>query len=87
MALPAVAVLDDYPDLARGFPAWERLAGRIALATFTDHLEDDDALAQRLNAFDVVVAMRERTPFTRARLERLASLKLLTTTRIPNAAP
>jgi phosphoglycerate dehydrogenase-like enzyme len=86
MALPAVAVLDDYPDLARGFPAWERLAGRIALATFTDHLEDDDALAQRLNAFDVVVAMRERTPFTRARLERLASLKLLTTTGMANAA-
>jgi phosphoglycerate dehydrogenase-like enzyme len=86
MALPAVAVLDDYQDLARSFRAWERLAGRIELATFTDHLEDDDALAERLAAFDVVVAMRERTPFTRERLQRLPKLKLLATTGMANAA-
>jgi phosphoglycerate dehydrogenase-like enzyme len=86
MALPAVAVLDDYQDLARSFRAWDRLAGRIDLATFTDHLEDDAALAERLADFDVVVAMRERTPFTRERLGRLARLKLLTTTGMANAA-
>jgi phosphoglycerate dehydrogenase-like enzyme len=86
MALPAVAVLDDYQDLARSFLAWERLTGRIDLATFRDHLEDDDALAERLADFDVVVAMRERTPFTRERLERLTRLKLLTTTGMANTA-
>jgi phosphoglycerate dehydrogenase-like enzyme len=86
MALPSVAVLDDYQGLAHGFQAWERLTGRIALETFTDHLTDDDALAERLALFEVIVAMRERTAFTRARLERLANLKLLTTTGMANAA-
>ena len=86
MTVPAVAVLDDYQDLARGFQSWDRLTGRIALETFTDHLEDDAALAERLASFDVVVAMRERTPFTRQRLERLTNLKLLTTTGMANAA-
>ena len=35
---------------------------------------------------EIVCAMRERTPFTRQRLERLTNLKLLTTTGMANAA-
>jgi phosphoglycerate dehydrogenase-like enzyme len=86
MALSAVAVLDDYQDVASEYGPWERLDGRIALATFTDHVDDDDALVTRLGGFEVVVAMRERTPFPRARLERLETLKLLVTTGMGNAA-
>ena len=47
---------------------------------FHDHLDDDDEVVDRLEPFDVIVAMRERTPFPRARLERLPNLKLLVTT-------
>jgi phosphoglycerate dehydrogenase-like enzyme len=43
-------------------------------------------VVERLAPFEVVVAMRERTPFTRARLERLDNLKLLVTTGMRNAA-
>jgi phosphoglycerate dehydrogenase-like enzyme len=86
MPTPTVAVLDDYQDVARGAGPWERLEGRIELEAFADHLEDDDALTTRLGAFDVVVAMRERTPFSRPRLERLGKLKLLVTTGMGNAA-
>jgi phosphoglycerate dehydrogenase-like enzyme len=86
MAIPRVAVLDDYQDVARGYEDWERLDGRIALETFTDHSDDDDALIRQLAAFEVVVAMRERTPFSRERLERLENLKLLVTTGMGNAA-
>src|SRR5262249_57438645 len=41
---------------------------------------------KRLADFDAVVAMRERTPFPRALLERLPRLKLLVTTGMRNAS-
>jgi phosphoglycerate dehydrogenase-like enzyme len=86
MSLARVAVLDDYQDLARDYGSWERLDGRVELQTFTDHLADDDALVARLEPFEVIVAMRERTPFPKARLERLPKLRLLITTGMANAA-
>jgi phosphoglycerate dehydrogenase-like enzyme len=86
MATPRVALLDDYQDLARDYGPWLRLAGQIELVTFTDHVDDDDALIKRLAPFDVVVVMRERTPFPRARLGRLPQLRLLVTTGMANAA-
>jgi len=86
MPMPRVAVLDDYQDLARNYGPWERLDGRIALTTFTDHLADEGELVERLAPFDAIVAMRERTPFGRALLERLPNLELLITTGMANAA-
>jgi phosphoglycerate dehydrogenase-like enzyme len=86
MALPSVAVLDDYQDLARDYGPWERLDGRIELETFTAHFDSENALASRLARFEVVVAMRERTAFPRTLLERLDGLKLLVTTGMGNAA-
>jgi len=47
---------------------------------FRDHLADEDAVAERLRDFDVVVAMRERTEFRRSLIERLPNLRLLVTT-------
>jgi phosphoglycerate dehydrogenase-like enzyme len=53
---------------------------------FRDHLADEEALVDRLAGFDVVVAMRERTPFPRSLLERLPALRLLVTTGMRNAS-
>jgi phosphoglycerate dehydrogenase-like enzyme len=47
---------------------------------------DFDQLASRLSSFEIVVAMRERTPFPRELLERLPGLRLLVTTHMKNAA-
>ena len=58
----------------------------MAVTAFDDHVADDDALIERLAPFEIVVAMRERTPFPRARLERLPGLKLLVTTGRANAS-
>jgi phosphoglycerate dehydrogenase-like enzyme len=81
-----VAVLDDYQQIAAEYGPWERLRGAIELHCFSDHVDDDDELVRRLSGFDAVVAMRERTPFTRARLERLDSLRLLVTSGMRNVA-
>jgi phosphoglycerate dehydrogenase-like enzyme len=77
-----VAILDDYQGVARRFASWDGLDAVV----FTDHLADDDAVVARLEPFEAVVAMRERTPFTAARLERLPRLKLLVTTGMANAS-
>jgi phosphoglycerate dehydrogenase-like enzyme len=81
-----IAILDDYQDAARRLADWARLPAGAELTVFRDHLADLHAVAARLADFDVVVAMRERTPFSRALLERLPRLRLLVTTGMRNAA-
>jgi phosphoglycerate dehydrogenase-like enzyme len=77
-----IAVLDDYQNAARDSADW----GTFDVTFFADHLTDADALATRLAPFDVVVAMRERTPFPAALLARLPALRLLVTTGMANSA-
>lgn len=74
-----VAILDDYQEVATKLADWNALKPRADVQVFRDHLEDRDALVQRLQPFGAIVAMRERTPFPRAVLERLRNLKLLIT--------
>jgi phosphoglycerate dehydrogenase-like enzyme len=81
-----VAVLDDYQYVATHFADWSRVPGPVSVVEFADHIDDEDALVERLQDFHVVVAMRERTPFPRSVLERLPNLKLLVTTGPRNAA-
>jgi len=82
-AVTRVAVLDDYQDVARSIVEWP---DSVEVTSFTDHLADEDQLVSRLQGFDVVVAMRERTAFPRSVLERLPDLRLLVTTGPRNAA-
>jgi phosphoglycerate dehydrogenase-like enzyme len=80
------AVLDDYQNVALSVADWTPIAGRVGVRVFNEHIEDRDAVARALAGFDVIVAMRERTPFDAWLLERLPNLKLLVTTGMRNAA-
>ncbi|WP_222267452.1 D-2-hydroxyacid dehydrogenase family protein [Modestobacter marinus] len=84
--MPRVAVLDDFQSVAARFTDWSLVPAPVDVTAFPDHLDDEDALAERLAPFDVVVAMRERTPFPRSLLERLPELRLLVTTGRRNAS-
>jgi phosphoglycerate dehydrogenase-like enzyme len=75
-----IAVLDDYQYVAATYADWSRLHESLEVVEFADHVDDHETLVRRLQPFDVVVAMRERTPFPRALLERLPNLGLLVTT-------
>lgn len=79
-----VAVLDDYQGVAEADPHWRDLPAGVEPAFFRDHLRDEDAVAERLAPFQVVVAMRERTPFPASLLARLPNLRLLVTTGMRN---
>ena len=79
-----IAVLDDYQYVAATYADWSLLPESVEVVEFADHVDDSETLVRRLTPFDVVVAMRERTPFPRALLERLPNLKLLITTGAAN---
>ena len=81
-----IAVLDDYQDAALSLADWSPLDARATVTIFNDHLADSDAVIERLQAFDVVCVMRERTPMTRTIIERLPKLRLIASTAFRNAS-
>jgi phosphoglycerate dehydrogenase-like enzyme len=80
----SVAILDDYQQVARHYAPWDELDAEVTY--FHDHIVNDGVLRDLLHEFDVIVAMRERTPFTAKRLASLPNLKLLVTTGMGNAS-
>ena len=81
---PRIAILDDYQDVATELADWTGLPGEVTV--FTEPFAGADAVVAALAGFDVLVAMRERTRFPAAVLERLPHLRLLVTTGPANAA-
>src|SRR5260370_6688359 len=81
-----IAVLDDYQNVALESADWSVLRDRAEIAVFQNHLADPDAVIERLLPFDVVCAMRERTPLPRHVIERLPNLKLIASTGPGNAS-
>lgn len=80
-----VAVLDDYQRAAEPAGPWHLLPDAVSVEFFHDHVADESALARRLEPFEIVVAMRERTAFPASLLDRLPNLRLLVTTGPSNA--
>jgi len=81
-----VAVLDDYQRVAEAMADWGRLGDEVEVVFFHDHAPTADQLVHRLQGFDAVVAMRERSAFPREVLARLPGLRLLVTTGMVNAS-
>jgi phosphoglycerate dehydrogenase-like enzyme len=81
-----VAVLDDYQNAALSLADWSALDARATVTVFNDHLADADALVERLQPFDIVCVMRERTPMIRSIIERLPKLRLIASTGTRNAS-
>jgi len=75
-----LAILDDYQKVALDSADWDSLPPSTSVDVFHDNIKDRDALVARLQPYDILVIMRERTPFPRALIERLPNLKLLVST-------
>jgi phosphoglycerate dehydrogenase-like enzyme len=75
-----VAVLDDYQSVALSVADWSPLKDLADVTVFNDHVADIGSLIQRLQPFDVVCVMRERTPLSRVVIESLPNLKLIAST-------
>ena len=71
-----ITILDDYFDTLRTLPCFAKLAGHD-VTVWNDHVQDVDALTQRLRDTEVLVLIRERTKIRTALLERLPKLRLI----------
>ena len=79
-----IAILDDYVDGALAAANWDSIYG-AEVEVFTEHLGFEEAkIAEAIEPFEIIVAMRERTPFSASLLSRLPNLKLLITTGMRN---
>jgi phosphoglycerate dehydrogenase-like enzyme len=84
--MAAIAILDDYQDVALRMADWSGLQKAHKVVAFNERLPDVEAQAKALTGFEIVGIMRERTPFQRALFQKLPDLKLLVTTGKRNAA-
>lgn len=71
-----IAILDDYFDTLRTLPCFAKLEGHD-VTIYNDHLQDTDALAERLKDVEALVLIRERTQIRGPLLEKLPKLKLI----------
>ncbi len=79
-----LAILDDYQNVALESADWGSLPKGCDITVFNEHLGNDAAVVKALGDFEIIVAMRERTPFPAAVIQALPSLKLLVTTGMRN---
>jgi len=81
-----VAILDDYQQVSLASTDWSTVRSLGQIDVFAEHISRTEALVSALEPYDVVVAMRERTPFDANRLGQLPRLRLLVTTGMGNAS-
>ncbi|MGH7099765.1 MAG: D-2-hydroxyacid dehydrogenase family protein [Stellaceae bacterium] len=81
-----ISILDDYQGVALELADWAALKTRAEIVVLREPFATEDEAARALAGSEIVVAMRERTPFPRSLVERLPALKLLITTGMRNAS-
>ncbi|MFT3770642.1 MAG: D-2-hydroxyacid dehydrogenase family protein [Minicystis sp.] len=80
------AVLDDYQDAALRVTDWSPVTDAVEVRILRQHLDREDDVVAAIGDCEIVVIMRERTPFGASLLARLPNLKLLITTGMRNAS-
>ena len=80
------AILDDYQNVALQLADWAQLAEQVDVATFNAPFESAAAAIEALQDFEIICAMRERTPFGADVLSALPKLRLLLTSGMRNAS-
>jgi D-3-phosphoglycerate dehydrogenase len=71
-----ITILDDYFDTLRTLRCFRKLDGH-RVDVWNDHVQDSDALAERLQETEALVLIRERTQIRAPLLERLEKLRLI----------
>ena len=80
------AILDDYFNVALNVADWAKIGDRVDVTVFNHHFPTEAAAASALKDFEIICAMRERTPFPKTLFAELPKLKLLLTSGMRNAA-
>src|SRR5580698_10920258 len=80
------AILDDYLNLSLKVADWSKVEDRVDITVFNQPFASQDSAVSALKDFEIILAMRERTPFPRTMFDSLPKLKLLITSGMRNAA-
>src|ERR1700710_342109 len=80
------AILDDYLNLSLDIADWSKVSDRVDVTVFNQPFASEQAAASALKDFEIICAMRERTPFPRTLFAALPKLKLFITSGMRNAA-
>ncbi len=75
-----VAVLDDWQGVARQSADWSELEKRAQVRIFEKPFDDDADLVRQVAEFDIIVAMRERSPFPKTVIDHLTNLRMIAVT-------
>lgn len=78
------AILDDYQNVALKMADWSPLSDRIHVSSHQQYFKTEDELIQAVKENEIIVMMRERTPFNASVFKRLPKLKLLITSGMRN---
>lgn len=81
-----IAVLDDYQQVALKTADWSAMPEGTEIVAFAERFTGAGQVQEGLKGVEIVVAMRERTPFPADLLRQLPHLRLLVTTGMRNAA-
>lgn len=79
-----IAILDDYQQVAKRLADWGSLPADTEVDSFAENIADTNELVRRLQPYDVIVAMRERTRFPAQVIDALPKLRLLVSTGARN---
>ena len=71
-----ISILDDFFDTLKTLACFRKLDGH-RVEIWTDHVQDTDALAERLRDTEALVLIRERSQIRAPLLERLDKLRLI----------
>ena len=80
-----IAVLDDWLDCAKQSADWDRLGADVAIDFFQDTVTGS-ALVDRLQPYDILCVMRERSLIDATLIAQLPNLKAIVTSGMRNAA-
>jgi phosphoglycerate dehydrogenase-like enzyme len=75
-----IAILDDFEKIADTVPAFDKLKERADITLLRERLDTSEKIVQTLLPFDIILLMRERTPFTGNEYRQLPNLRFISQT-------
>ncbi|MEH7235608.1 D-2-hydroxyacid dehydrogenase family protein [Bacillus sp. JJ1562] len=79
-------ILDDYQNVALQLVDWSLISNEVKITSINKHIYNEDELVESIIDYEIIIIMRERTPFPASLLKRLPNLKLLITSGMRNAS-
>ena len=81
-----VAILDDYQNVAQDFVDLKKLSGKYEIEIFNEWFDSEEDAIEKLNDFEALLIMRERTKISENLIKNLKKLKYITTSGMRNKA-